>query len=90
LLCGIRRGSIWLLARRQQSSGSLGLFVWLSALNWRGGELVEIKIGFLTVGEKYFRFLHQMYNDETGGMVATCDCVAVPQALDFPAAAKRE
>ena len=32
----------------------------------RGGELVEIKSGFLTVGEKYFRFLHQMYNDETG------------------------
>ena len=26
----------------------------------RGGELVEIKSGFLTVGEKYFRFIHQM------------------------------
>ena len=37
----------------------------------RGGELVEIKSGFLTVGQKYFRFLHQMYNDETGNMVAT-------------------
>jgi acyl-CoA thioester hydrolase len=47
----------------------------------RGGELVEIKSGFLTVGEKYFRFLHQMYNDETGSMVATCDCVAVQASL---------
>jgi acyl-CoA thioesterase FadM len=43
---------------------------------------VEIKSGFLTVGEKYFRFLHQMYNDETGSMVATCDCVAVQASLE--------
>ena len=48
----------------------------------RGGELVEIKSGFLTVGEKYFRFLHQMYNDETGKMVATCDSVAVQAGLE--------
>ena len=47
----------------------------------RGGELVEIKSGFLTVGEKYFRFLHQMYNDVTGSMVATCDSVAVQASL---------
>jgi len=48
----------------------------------RGGELVEIRSGFLTVGEKYFRFLHQMYNDETGDMVATCDSVAVQASLE--------
>ncbi len=48
----------------------------------RGGELIEIKSGFLAVGEKYFRFLHQMYNDETGHLVATCDCVAVQASLD--------
>ncbi len=36
----------------------------------RGRELVEIKSGFLTVGGKYFRFLHQMYDYETGKMVA--------------------
>jgi acyl-CoA thioester hydrolase len=48
----------------------------------RGGELVEIKSGFLTVGEKYFRFLHQMYDDETGRMVATCDSVAVQASLE--------
>jgi acyl-CoA thioester hydrolase len=48
----------------------------------RGGELVEIKSGFLAVGEKYFRFLHQMYNDETGKMVATCDSVAVQASLE--------
>ncbi len=47
----------------------------------RGGELVEIKSGFLAVGEKYFRFIHQMYNDETGKMVATCDSVAVQASL---------
>ena len=48
----------------------------------RGGELVVIKSGFLAVGEKYFRFLHQMYNDETGKLVATSDCVAVQASLD--------
>ena len=48
----------------------------------RGGELVEIKSGFLAVGEKYFRFIHQMYNDETGKMVATCDSVAVQASLE--------
>ncbi len=48
----------------------------------RGGELVVIKSGFLAVGEKYFRFLHQMYNDVSGKMVATSDCVAVQASLD--------
>jgi len=48
----------------------------------RGGELVAIKSGFLAVGEKYFRFLHQMYNHVSGKMVATSDCVAVQASLD--------
>src|SRR5689334_1821948 len=48
----------------------------------RGGELVIIKSGFLAVGEKYFRFLHQMYNDVSGKMVATSDCVAVQASLN--------
>jgi len=48
----------------------------------RGGELVVIKSGFLAVGERYFRFLHQMYNDVSGKMVATSDCVAVQASLD--------
>ena len=48
----------------------------------RGGELVEVRSGFLAVGEKYFRFLHQMINDETGRMVATCDSVAVQASLE--------
>jgi acyl-CoA thioester hydrolase len=47
----------------------------------RGGELVEIKSGFLAVGEKYFRFIHQMFNYESGKMVATCDSVAVQASL---------
>ena len=37
---------------------------------------------FLAVGEKYFRFLHQMYDFETGKMVATCDSVAVQASLE--------
>ena len=48
----------------------------------RGGELVEIMSGFVAVGEKYFRFLHQMFNAETGAMLATCDSVAVRASLD--------
>jgi acyl-CoA thioester hydrolase len=48
----------------------------------RGGELVEIKSGFLTIGEKYFRFLHQMSSDDPGRMAATCDCVAVQASLE--------
>jgi acyl-CoA thioester hydrolase len=48
----------------------------------RGGELVTIKSGFLAIGEKYFRFLHQMYNEVSGKMVATSDCVAVQARLD--------
>ena len=48
----------------------------------RGGELVEIKSGFLAVGGKYFRFIHQMYNYETGRLVSTCDSVAVQASLE--------
>lgn len=47
----------------------------------RGGELVQVKSGFLAVGQKYFRFLHQMFDEESGAMVATCDCVAVQASL---------
>lgn len=48
----------------------------------RGGELVQVRSGFLAVGDKYFRFLHQMYDEEGGAMSATCDCVAVQAALE--------
>ncbi len=48
----------------------------------RGGELVQVRSGFLAVGDKYFRFLHQMFDEEGGAMVSTCDCVAVQAALD--------
>jgi acyl-CoA thioester hydrolase len=48
----------------------------------RGGELVEIKSGFVAVGKKYFRFLHQMHDDESGKMIATCDSVAVQASLE--------
>jgi acyl-CoA thioesterase FadM len=34
------------------------------------------------VGEKYFRFLHQMFDAERGHMVATCDSVAVQASLE--------
>jgi acyl-CoA thioester hydrolase len=48
----------------------------------RGGELVEIKSGFVAVGEKYFRFLHQMFDAQSGKMIATCDSVAVRASLE--------
>lgn len=48
----------------------------------RGGELVQVRSGFLAVGDKYFRFLHQMFDDESGAMLATCDSVAVQAALE--------
>jgi acyl-CoA thioesterase FadM len=47
----------------------------------KGGELVTIRSGFLTVGEKYFRFLHQMHNFSTNSLIATCDSVAVQASL---------
>jgi acyl-CoA thioesterase FadM len=34
------------------------------------------------VGEKYFRFLHQMFDAESGRMIATCDSVAVRASLE--------
>jgi acyl-CoA thioester hydrolase len=48
----------------------------------RGGELIEIKSGFVAVGEKYIRFVHQMINCETQAMLATSDCTAVLASLD--------
>ncbi|MBE2242177.1 MAG: acyl-CoA thioesterase, partial [Burkholderiaceae bacterium] len=47
----------------------------------RGGELVQVKSGFLAVGDKYFRFLHQMIDEEGGALLATCDSVAVQASL---------
>lgn len=48
----------------------------------RGGELVQIRSGFLAVGEKYFRFLHQMTDVESGALLATADCVALQASLE--------
>lgn len=47
----------------------------------RGGELVVIKSGFVGIGKKYIRFIHQMVNFETGKLVATSDCTAVQASL---------
>jgi acyl-CoA thioesterase FadM len=48
----------------------------------RGGELVTIKSGFVAVGEKYVRFVHRLFNCETGAMLATSDCTAVQASLE--------
>lgn len=48
----------------------------------RGGELVRVRSGFLTVGDKYFRMLHQMFDEDSEAMVATCDTVAVRASRD--------
>lgn len=47
----------------------------------QGGELVVVKSGFVAVGKKHFRFVHQMYDQETGRMVATSDVTAVEASL---------
>jgi len=47
----------------------------------RGGELVEIRSGFVAVGKKYIRFVHRMFNSVSGEMVATSDCTAVLASL---------
>ncbi len=47
----------------------------------RGGELVTVRSGFLAVGVKYLRFLHQMHDRATDRLVATCDCTAVFASL---------
>lgn len=43
----------------------------------KGGELVRVRSGFLAVGKKYVRFLHQMLDGQTGTLLATCSIVAV-------------
>jgi len=47
----------------------------------RGGDLVEIKSGFVAVGKKYLRFHHRMFNAVSGEMVATSDCTALLASL---------
>lgn len=56
----------------------------------QGGELVTIGSGFLAVGEKHLRFLHRMFDAETGKMVATCDSTAVLASLKTGKSVKPE
>ncbi|MDJ0893682.1 MAG: acyl-CoA thioesterase [Alphaproteobacteria bacterium] len=46
-----------------------------------GGELVVIQSGFIAVGKKYLRFVHRMFDAESGDMIATSDCTAVEASL---------
>ncbi len=48
----------------------------------RGGELVRIESGFIAVGRKHMRFLHRMFDVETGGLIATSDVTAVQASLE--------
>lgn len=48
----------------------------------RGGELVRIRSGFIAVGRKHLRFLHRMFDVETGDLVATSDVTAVQASLE--------
>ncbi len=43
----------------------------------RGGELVIIESGFVSVGTKHLRFVHRLIDAENGQLVATSDCTAV-------------
>lgn len=47
----------------------------------KGGELIVVKSGFVAVGEKRIRFLHRMFDSETGRLVAVSDCTAVQASL---------
>lgn len=48
----------------------------------RGGELVRIESGFIAVGRKHLRFLHRMFDVESGAMIATSDVTAVQASLE--------
>jgi acyl-CoA thioesterase FadM len=48
----------------------------------QGGELIRIESGFIAVGRKHMRFLHRMFDVETGAMVATSDVTAVQASLE--------
>lgn len=47
----------------------------------RGGQLVIIKSGVMSVGKKYLRFVHRMLDGVSGDMMATDDCTAVEADL---------
>ena len=61
----------------------------------KGGDLVEIKSGFVAVGKKYLRFHHRMFDPLTSELVASSDCTGVladlssGKALTLPAALKK-
>jgi acyl-CoA thioesterase FadM len=48
----------------------------------RGGELVTIHSGLISVGHKHLRFVHRMADAENGQLVATSDCTAVSVDLE--------
>lgn len=48
----------------------------------RGGELVRIESGFIAVGRKHLRFLHRMFDVESGAMIASADMTAVQASLE--------
>jgi len=43
----------------------------------RAGDVVSIRSGVLEIREKVIRFLHEMYNDETGEIAATAELTGV-------------
>ena len=47
----------------------------------KGGQLVIIKSGVMSVGDKYLRFVHRMLDGVSGDMLATDDCTAVEADL---------
>jgi len=43
----------------------------------RAGDVVSVRSGALEIREKVVRFLHEMYNDDTGEIAATAELTAV-------------
>lgn len=47
----------------------------------RGGDLVVVRSGFVAVSDKYLRFIHRMFDHQSGQLIATCDCTAAEASL---------
>ena len=48
----------------------------------KGWELISIRSGFVSVGDKHMRFQHRMLDAETDQLIASSDCTAVIASLD--------
>jgi acyl-CoA thioesterase FadM len=48
----------------------------------KGGELVTVRSGYVAVGRKHLRLIHQMRAYGTGDLIASADCTALLASLE--------